>query len=186
MPTKPRSTKTLTSKISERRKHLLDKYEQELALQKDRSLQLIVFRVGNHFYAFELLKTKEVIELPKISALPHTPDYVLGVASVRGKMTLIIDWASKIGEPSLAEDAGYVVVLGYKKYQLGLKVNEVPTTRIINGSLLQSPAEILSDSTHEETYIKASTHLDGEYVFLVDLEEFIETNRLKVASELVH
>jgi len=56
----------------------------------------LIFALGAEEYSVPLLKVKEVIEVPDITPVPHTPDYYLGIMNLRGQVISIIDLRLKL------------------------------------------------------------------------------------------
>ncbi len=47
------------------------------------------------------------------------------------------------------------------------------------GNDIQSTAEDFSETTFDETYVKGMLKLDGRVIFLMDIDELVEGDRLK-------
>ena len=95
---KLRSTSTrrfLTQEEIEIKRALKIKYDNEIKALQGHTLQLVKFELGGDQYAIEINKIKEVVSTPPLSKIPHAPEYIKGVASIRGSMTVIIDLAEK-------------------------------------------------------------------------------------------
>jgi len=45
--------------------------------------QLVTFLLKDEEFGFDIMAVQEIIRLPKMSKLPHTPDYVEGISSLR-------------------------------------------------------------------------------------------------------
>jgi len=43
--------------------------------------QLVTFLLKDEEFGFDIMSVQEIIRLPKMSKLPHTPDYVEGISS---------------------------------------------------------------------------------------------------------
>jgi purine-binding chemotaxis protein CheW len=52
---------------------------------------VLVFEVGGESFAIGVDNTEGVVDCPRITPLPGSPDGVLGVTSVRGRMTVVMD-----------------------------------------------------------------------------------------------
>ncbi len=170
----------ITKEAFEKRQILKSKFEADLTLlQASNSTQLISFSVGQQQYAFEILQTREVIAIPKIATMPHTPEFVAGISNVRGSSVLMIDLSKRFGFSS-TQNAGYAIIIAHNEYHIGLMIEEVPRTVTVAGSTFKSAASILSDTTRDETYIKATVSVDDQITFLLDIEEFIEGNKIEL------
>lgn len=54
-------------------------------------VSVLMFEIGEKPFAIAVEHTEGVVDCPRISPLPSPPDGMVGVASVRGKMTLVMD-----------------------------------------------------------------------------------------------
>lgn len=58
------------------------------------SASLLLFSVGASQFAVRVEDTEGVVECPPISPLPYPPQRIIGVAGVKGRMTLVVDLSS--------------------------------------------------------------------------------------------
>jgi chemotaxis signal transduction protein len=54
-------------------------------------VSLLVFDVAGERFALGVEHTEGVVDCPRVSPLPRPPDGIVGVASVRGRMTIVVD-----------------------------------------------------------------------------------------------
>ncbi|HBD96205.1 MAG: hypothetical protein A2015_08865 [Spirochaetes bacterium GWF1_31_7] len=57
--------------------------------------QYLTFVLDNETYAFDVLKTKEVLNLVKITPIPRTPSFMAGVINLRGSVVPVINLREK-------------------------------------------------------------------------------------------
>lgn len=65
---------------------------------KSEIVSVLVFEVSGTQYAIGVENTEGVVDCPRITPLPSPPDGVAGVASVRGRMTVVMDLGSRTDE----------------------------------------------------------------------------------------
>ncbi len=53
--------------------------------------EFLAFRLGNETYALPLAGVQEILKLPRITRVPRSSYEVLGIVSVRGRVTTVID-----------------------------------------------------------------------------------------------
>ena len=177
--------RTLDPEISQeeyaRRQALKKRYDAEIEAQKGGRAQLIVFRFNSQRYAVEIGKSREVVKTPAISALPHVPDFVPGLVNIRGFVIVTIDLSQKffsVGENSNTRNFTLVVEHGSNK--LGVLLSDVPDTVIVPGASVESSSGILADFTRDDTYIKGLVRTEQGMIYLLDVEELIEGNKVRV------
>lgn len=63
--------------------------------QQESVVSVLVFEIDNQPYSIAVENTEGVVHCPRISPLPSPPDGVVGVASVRGRITVVLDLSLK-------------------------------------------------------------------------------------------
>jgi chemotaxis signal transduction protein len=61
-------------------------------------LSLLVFGIGDEKFAIEIDHTEGVVDCPRLTPLPSPPDGMIGITSVRGRMTLVLELGSDTGQ----------------------------------------------------------------------------------------
>ena len=62
-------------------------------------LEVLEFTVGEETYAFETALVSEVYPVDDVAIIPGTPDFVLGIVSVRGSIVSVLDLQALFGAP---------------------------------------------------------------------------------------
>lgn len=93
---------------------------------KDGYKDLAIFQVNETLCAIEIVNIKEIIKHLDISAVQNAPEYVRGVASLRGEIISVIDVRVKFGKPSipLNEDMR-IIVINFHGENTGLLVDKI-------------------------------------------------------------
>jgi chemotaxis signal transduction protein len=60
--------------------------------------QMLVFSVGEHQYAMDILNLREVGRMPQLEAEPGAPGDVLGIARLHGEPVRVRELATRLGE----------------------------------------------------------------------------------------
>jgi len=99
-----------------------DFYEDEDA-QKDKYL---TFELAAEDYAIEIRYVTEIIGIQKITEVPDTPDFVMGVINLRGKIIPVIDVRRRFNFPTIEYgDRTCIIVVDIDGISTGLIVDEV-------------------------------------------------------------
>jgi purine-binding chemotaxis protein CheW len=61
------------------------------AANGDASRQVVVFSLAKGAYAAAIQEVKEVVKVPKITSTPGSPDFILGVMNLRGRILPVIN-----------------------------------------------------------------------------------------------
>ena len=73
--------------------------------------QYITFKLGDELFAINVAQVREVLELPLITKVPTSPDYMRGVVNVRGKAIPVVDLRLKFGLPSTVDTVNSRIVV---------------------------------------------------------------------------
>src|ERR1700689_1268677 len=63
----------------------------------DSSEQYLTFMLAGEEYGVDILRVQEIKGWDKVTRMPHTPDYVLGVINLRGAVVPILDLRRRFG-----------------------------------------------------------------------------------------
>lgn len=73
--------------------------------------ELIVLRIAGQTFATDIMSVREIRGWTASVALPHAPDYMLGMINLRGQILPVIDFAARLGLPAATPNAASVVVV---------------------------------------------------------------------------
>ena len=101
-----------------------DFYEREVP--KEKSLQIIVFRLDREWYGVEITKVKRVIKVGKITYLPSSPEHIAGIVNLRGNILSVTDLKTIFSLPheELTEKTR-IIVIESGTLETGFLVDEV-------------------------------------------------------------
>ena len=85
------------------------------------SISVLLFGIGEQLFAIGVDHTEGVVECPTVSPLPSPPEGMVGVASVRGRMTLVMDLS--LGEKISVAKRRLILLKG--EAQLGVLADRV-------------------------------------------------------------
>lgn len=138
-----------------------------------RKFQLVVFRLGDEEYGLHIDQIKEVVLTPNVTRLPQTPNYVKGVANVRGNIIAIVDLEEKFGlhqqSVNQPKKDNYTLVIESEEMKMGVLVKEVPNTLSVSMSQIEEAGNIVQDGQSDQSYIKGIVKLDNRLVIMIDI-----------------
>lgn len=152
-----------------------------------RSLQIVVFKLGNEEYGLHIDQIKEVVITPTITRMPQTPTYVKGVANIRGNVIAIFDLEERFRLARTAQNQTnkYTLVVESEDVKMGLLVSDVPNTVSVNSADLDETIGIINDASAETNYIKGIIKTGSRLIILIDIFKVIDqemSNSIKKAG----
>lgn len=152
-------------------------------------IQLIVFSLGSEEYALPIDQVKEIVPTPRISEVPQTPEYVLGIANIRGHVISIIDLEKKFGLRSVtpSEETGhrntvYTLVIQDEHTHIGVITRKVPNTLTVLSSQINDADSMMRHSAIDESAIKGVVNVKSRLIILVDVLQMIALGELKTKN----
>ena len=141
----------------------------------------LTFALDNEEYGIGIMKVKEIIGLMPVTPVPRTPDYVLGVINLRGKVIPVIDLRLRFGMASVASTDRTCVIVVEVDGNAG---------RVLIGIVVDSVSDVLNIKEDDiEGDLTFGANLDTEYIFgmakmeggvkiLVDIDKVLTSGEL--------
>ena len=138
-------------------------------------VSVLVFLTGDNRFSIGVEHTEGVVDCPRISPLPSPPDGIIGVTSVRGRMTLVMDLSPASSQP----DAKRRLILVKGDAQLGLIADHVEGVVALEPKQLRAiggKRDQVSKQREPEATVPAKFYFknDGRRVPIVDIERLNE------------
>ncbi len=123
--------------------------------------QLVTFYLGEEEFGFDIMSVQEIIRQPALSRVPMAPDYVDGIANLRGTVLPIIDTRSRFGMKREADtDSTRVLVVDVDGVKTGLRVDRVRQVTRIRASDVEAPPAVLRKGMSSD-YLQGVVKLDA-------------------------
>ena len=166
---------------------LLDARARELAAEPDdaqqvSTLEVVEFMLAHERYAVETRCVREIYPLTKLTPLPCTPAFVLGIVNLRGEIVSVIDIKKFFNLPNIGlTDLNKVLVLESESMCFGVladaivDVHRIPIDRIqpVLPTLTGIREQYLQGVTSDRTIILDASSLlaDAEIVVQERIDE---------------
>ena len=141
-----------------------------------RTMQIVVFKLGQEEYGLHIDQIKEVVITPNITRMPQTSAFVKGVANIRGNVIALLDLEEKFGLVRNQEIGGsgnkFTLVIESEDYKMGILVREVPNTLSISSANIEDSV-FTGDHQSEQSYITGIVKLDKRLIIMIDIFKVI-------------
>ncbi len=145
----------------------------------------LTFDLAEEEYGLEILRVREIIGMMEITPVPRTPDYVLGVINLRGKVIPVLDLRLKFGLPYKdPDDRTCVIVVEVMSegstVQMGIvvdRVNEVVDVK--GGEVEPTPNFGVSLDT---TFILGMAKVGSKVKILLDIDRVLTSSEVAALS----
>ncbi|ADN76869.1 response regulator receiver modulated CheW protein [Ferrimonas balearica DSM 9799] len=165
---------------------ILDSVNQRTQLVGQNRLELLLFRLqGRQRYGINVFKVREVLQCPRLTALPHQSGLIRGVAHIRGQTISVIDLSAAIGGPITQNlDTAFIIITEYNRSVQGFLVSAVERIVNLNWEGVLPPPK----GSGRSNYLTAVTELEEQLVEILDVEKILDEispARAEVSDELV-
>ncbi|MEE9431288.1 MAG: chemotaxis protein CheW [Melioribacteraceae bacterium] len=162
--------------------------EQEVTEIKEKTnaaeelLQLVSFKVGEAEFGVDILKVQEINKMMELTIVPNTPEYVVGVVNLRGRIIPILNLRSRLGLPVKEYDLETrIIVVEMEDRTIGFIVDEVKEVIRIPKSITEPAPDIVSGI--DSDYITAIGKMEDRLLILLDLTKILSNNEMDSLGE---
>jgi chemotaxis signal transduction protein len=146
----------------------------------DNREQHIVFTVAGTDYAIPIGRITEVGRLPGITPVPHVPDWMLGVANIRGDIVSLVDFRQFLGlEPIPYGSTTRMLVVRDAPGEVttALVVDRVRGLRFLEADQMMQPTSELQDQL--VTYLRGVLELQGRLLVVLDPDRLLQSPEIR-------
>ena len=131
--------------------------------------QLVIFKLGKEEYGSNIQQVKEILEVPEITGMPKTPDFISGIISLRGQIIAVIDLNNRFDlEAESEKPSQHVIIVDLEDNPIGMIVDEVvDVLRIAEGEIETTPS--LIETNIDDEYIEGIARIENRLIILLDL-----------------
>jgi len=156
-----------------------------MAPRKERSdpnKSLVGFIVGDVAYAVPIASVREIVNPGALTALPHLPPAVAGVADHRGEVIVVVDLRARFGlGPAMDQSRSKWVLLVVAGRVVGLIVDQVTDVFGTGGDAVR-PAPLLGGGEDVRGITGVISH-GGALTFVLDVKK-LETLTASIPAEI--
>ncbi len=146
---------------------------EEVKEEEEEQLQLLTFQLGGEEYALNIMDIKEIIRPKEATEVPRTPDYILGIFSLRGTIIPVFDVSLRLGLPQGERGPqNRIVVVRSQEHFFGLHVDSVVQVLDIPLSKIEPPPEILGGVEGE--FLRGIGRIDDRLIILLNLGRILK------------
>ena len=134
--------------------------------------EYVTFRIGGMLMGIDILQVQEINQYLDITAVPHSPEQVMGVINLRGEVVTVLDLALILGmSASSIEPTSRNLIVNAEDENIGVLVDSLADVVSANdGDVEQSPANV---SNIDGRYIKGIYKLDNDLLILLNPDEIL-------------
>lgn len=152
---------------------------------------IVTFRLAGAEHGIGVERVLEVLALPKLTRVPTTPAWILGIMHLRGGVVPVLDLAAKLGlGPTPTDREACVILLDSEalgeRRPVGLVVEAMARLLEVAASAVEQPPAFGTRIAVD--YLTGLVRTEDGYVLLLEIEKALsvgELNQLDASREAV-
>jgi purine-binding chemotaxis protein CheW len=143
--------------------------------------QLLICRVSSKLCGLPLEHVLETMRPLPLEELANMPDFVRGVALIRGRPTPVLDGCRLLGSPATHSASARLVTFKLGERQAALWVDAVVGIRSVEGAALEQLPLVLRESQREQ--IDRLGALDAELLLVLEHTRLLTEAQFQLVAE---
>ena len=149
------------------------------------SEQYLTFMLAGEEYGVDILRVQEIKGWDKVTRIPHTPEYILGVINLRGAVVPILDLRRRFGLETIEFGATTVVIVvrvvsAGGERTVGVVVDAVSEVYNVDPADTKPPPDVCG--TVDTVFVKALATMDEKMLILLDIDRLIGSSVDHIAT----
>ncbi len=133
-------------------------------------LQLVSFNLDSEEFGVDIGVVQEIVRMPEITKVPRSPEFVVGVVNLRGKIIPVVDLRKRFGLPaSDATKSTRIIIVSVRSRTLGMIVDGVSEVLRLDSSAVEPTPEMVATSI-DASFLKGIAKLEGRLLILLELD----------------
>jgi purine-binding chemotaxis protein CheW len=141
------------------------------------SLQVVCFRIGTEEYGIDILQVQEILKVPKITTLPKSLPFILGVIDLRGKVIPVIDLSLKFGLKNAEKsERNRTIVVDIAGKKVGLLIDSVSHVIKVDQGDVEPPPPVVKGISGK--YIVGIAKRENGFIVILDIRKIFSTDEI--------
>ena len=143
---------------------------------KSNTRQYLTFMLAGEEYGVDILRVQEIKGWDKVTRIPHTPAFVLGVINLRGTVVPIVDLRRRFSLDAIDFGPTTVVIVvkvssENNERTVGMVVDAVSEVYDVDLEDTKPPPDICGSV--ETIFVKALATIEEKMIILLDIDKLI-------------
>jgi purine-binding chemotaxis protein CheW len=139
------------------------------------------FKLGEELFAADVAKVLEILEVPKITRVPKSPDYMRGVINLRGSVLPVIDTRIKFSLPAAPDTVDTCIIV------LSIQMDN---DTLVLGALVDAVQEVLEigkeeikpapsiGNKYKSEFIEGMVKLNEQFIMILNMDRVLSADEL--------
>ncbi|WP_250459670.1 chemotaxis protein CheW [Microbulbifer litoralis] len=147
------------------------------------SREFLVFSLGDEEYAIDILKVQEIRGYENVTRIANAPEFIKGVANLRGIIVPIVDLRLKFRlEKVEYDEQTVVIVVNIEDRVVGIVVDRVSDVMTLEAEQIKPAPEF--GVSLPLAYLDGLGNLDERMLVLVNIEKLLTSEEMALVEEV--
>ena len=143
----------------------------------------LTFFLSNEEYGLKILTVHEIIGLMPVTRVPRTPEFILGVINLRGKVIPVVDLRIRFGMQVTESQDVCIIVVQVRGIQMGIVVDRVSEVVNIADGEIEPPPSFGVDVPTD--FLLGIGKSQGRVKMLLDIDHVLTSSEIAVAASAI-
>jgi purine-binding chemotaxis protein CheW len=131
------------------------------------------FSLGGEVFGVDALQVQEIVLFQKMTPVPHSPDYILGLINLRGQIVTALDLRHRLtGEHIELSEDSMNFILKTSSGVCSVIVDDVGDVLDIPSHRMEPAPETMNQRMKE--YVKNICKMDDKLLCILDIERIVQ------------
>jgi len=149
--------------------------------------QYLTFKLAGEVFALDISKVREVMDFTKVTKVPQTPDFMLGVINLRGSVVPVVDMRLKFGMTMTEKSVNTCIIiveieLDGETTVLGALADSVQEVMDLDPDQIE-PAPRIGTRLNTK-FIKGMGKRDNHFIIILDIDKIFSSDELAMARDV--
>jgi purine-binding chemotaxis protein CheW len=154
--------------------------------RKSKINSYLTFKLGDEFFAANVSKVLNILEMAKITKVPKAPAYMKGVINLRGSVLPLVDTRIKFDMPETEYTTNTCILvldinLNNESVHVGALVDSVQEVIEIDDVNIQPPPSI--GTRYRSEFIDGIAKVEEEFIMILNMDLIFSTDELSILKE---
>lgn len=149
--------------------------------------QYLTFILENELYAIDISKVREVLDFSRITKVPQTLEFMLGVINLRGSVVPVVDMRLKFGLSPTERTLNTCIIIVEIEIDgettvIGALADSVQEVLELEPDRIEPPPRI--GTRLKSKFIKGMGKRDDQFIIILDINKIFSADELAIAHDL--
>lgn len=155
----------------------MDDHSEEQNFMHEDKIELVIFELNDQRFGINIQDTNEVKDIPELTEVFHTPEFLLGVLNLRGDIVALLDIGLFFGMPPSKIEDQSMIVLEHDQQEASILAESLHGVQLIDENEIQPPPPTISGVSGE--WIEGIIQKNDDPWIMLDIPAIFKSDRLQ-------